>query len=289
MNNLFELIRIQELMKRTKGSKDIKIGLIDGPVQSSHQALAEADITLLSNHIKPACKSEYSLSCIHGTFMAGILSGNHKFGVPGICPACPLIVRSVFNEDNALGTLATATIQDLSNAMLETIRAGANIINLSLGTSNTELSDFSELDHAFDYAFRKQVLIFAATGNQGKIGITPLTKHPWLIPVTACDLKGHPYKRNNLGITIGKKGIMAPGVNITSTIPGDQISSMSGTSVAVPFVSATAALLWSIFPKATASDIQKAMLKSNVSRKSIIPPLLDGEGSYMLLKRYFPN
>lgn len=283
MNNPYELIRIQQLMKKTKGSKKIKIGLIDGPVQSSHKLLQSADITLLGN---ATCITQNS-SCTHGTFMAGILAGTQGSGAPGICPVCPLLIRSVFNESNTSGIPVTSTLKELSKAILETIDAGAKIINLSLGTITPQLSDYPPLYQTLDYAFQKHVLIFAASGNQGRIGVIPLTNHPWIIPVAACDITGHPYSKNNLGITIGKKGILAPGVNITSTIPLDKLTTMSGTSVAVPFASATAALLWSIYPDATARDIHKVILLPTHPRKSIIPPLIDGEESYRLLKNIF--
>ena len=37
-----------------------------------------------------------------------------------------------------------------------------------------------------------------------------------LIPVAACDLQGRPLNESNLGSSIGRRGLMAPGVAITS-------------------------------------------------------------------------
>ncbi|MDP4180576.1 MAG: peptidase S8, partial [Bacillota bacterium] len=69
MNNLFGLIRINELMNITKGSKDIKIGLIDGPVQAEHKNLVKSNITIINSDIKPNCLNNDSIACKHGTFI----------------------------------------------------------------------------------------------------------------------------------------------------------------------------------------------------------------------------
>jgi subtilisin family serine protease len=75
---------------------------------------------------------------------------------------------------------------------------------------------------------------------------------------------------------------MAPGVDITSTSSAEgQYTQMSGTSVATAFVTGTIALLWSIFPNVTASQMIYSVRKSNSSsgntRRSIIPPMLNAE------------
>ena len=54
----------------------------------------------------------------------------------------------------------------------------------------------------------------------------------------------------------------APGVNIFSTVPGNKVESMSGTSMAAPMTSGAAALIWSALPKATASQVKQALIKS---------------------------
>jgi subtilisin family serine protease len=54
--------------------------------------------------------------------------------------------------------------------------------------------------------------------------------------------------------------LLAPGMAILSTIPGNQTATYDGTSMATPYVSGAAALLWSDRPKATLADIRAAIL-----------------------------
>ena len=47
----------------------------------------------------------------------------------------------------------------------------------------------------------------AAAGNQGTLGSSAITRHPWVIPVVACDLRGRPMNESNLGSSIGRRGL----------------------------------------------------------------------------------
>jgi subtilisin family serine protease len=56
--------------------------------------------------------------------------------------------------------------------------------------------------------------------------------------------------------------LAAPGTDILSTITNNQTAYFDGTSMATPFVSGAAALLWSAKPNATAAQIKAALLQS---------------------------
>jgi subtilisin family serine protease len=130
------------------------------------------------------------------------------------------------------------------------------------------------------------VIVVVAAGNQGTVGGTVLTRHTGLIPVVAYDQQGKPMSYSNFGATIGRRGVGASGDRIDGMGPGGQRLTMGGTSVAVPFVSGAIALLWSVFPAATATDIRLAVTGPLARRRaSVVPPLLDAWGAYRAMRR----
>src|SRR6185295_1495824 len=154
-----------------------------------------------------------------------------------ICPDCTLLIRPVFTETTAGSTqIPSATPQALSAAISECIEAGACCINLSLALAQPSSKGERELEQVLDHATKRGVIIVAAAGNQGTLGSTAITRHSWVIPVVACDLRGRPMNDSNLGSSVGRRGLSAPGDSITSLGSEGQSFTLGGTSVAVPFV-----------------------------------------------------
>src|ERR1039457_1783966 len=80
----------------------------------------------------PSCRDSKSSACLHGTFLAGILSARRGSDAPAICPAGTLLVRPIFREGGAGGKYEPSTSPDeLAAAILDCIGAGARVINLS--------------------------------------------------------------------------------------------------------------------------------------------------------------
>ena len=278
-----QLVGMSSLLTATSGSKEIVIGMIDGPVASSHPDLQGANLRTLSS-AQAACRVTDSLACQHGTFIAGILSAQRDSQAPAICPGCPLLVRPIFCEVNAPGQYCPeVTPSDLASAITEVVQAGAKLVNLSLGLTTSALQDHHDLTEAFNYAQSKGVLIVSAAGNQGRIGRVPLFDHPWIIPVAACDLRGQIVAGSNIGAAVGKRGLLSPGVGVTSLSSNGGHTRMDGTSVATPFVTGALALLWSLVPQATAVQMRKTVLLPGMRRQTIIPPLLNAEASWRAL------
>lgn len=284
-------IRLQSLMNISSGHSDIKIGIIDGPVELNHPAFQISNIKTARDSQLNACNNASSIACSHGTFVAGILCAKRGLSAPAICPNCEIILNPIFREDmdstsNKSMIFPSVTAEELSNAIIETVDAGARIINLSLGLSTSSLTLHDRLQQAYDYSLQKGVIIVVAAGNQGYIGSISLINHNWLIPVAACKEDGRLDPTSNFGSSIGNRGVMAPGTNIISTYPGGQYTHMSGTSFAAPFVTGSIALLWSIFPNAAPAAIINSITQgtSFFNRRSIIPPLLNVEAVWNKLK-----
>jgi subtilisin family serine protease len=282
--------RLYALMNTSSGSPNISVGVIDGPVDFNHPAFHESKIKTVKDSQLGACKIASSVACTHGTFVAGILSAKRGLSAPAICPNCQIILYPIFRDEtnntrNDNNSFPSATPEELSNAIIETIDAGVRIINLSLGLSSSSLTVYSKLQEAYDYALRKKVIIVVAAGNHGNIGSISLINHRWVIPVAASDAVGRLDSLSNFGPSIGNRGLMAPGVNIKSTYPGGQYTIKNGTSIATPFVTGTIALLWSLFPTATPVEIITAVRNiSSYPRHTITPPLLNAEAAWSILK-----
>jgi subtilisin family serine protease len=181
--------------------------------------------------------------------------------------------------------MPTANPEDLSEAIVDCVEAGARLINLSSAFDRPSPKGEHKLQDALNYAAHHNVITVAAAGNQGTVGSSAITRHPSVIPVAACDIHGRPLTASNLGGSIGRRGLSAPGENITSLGVVDKPETISGTSAAAPFVTGALALLWSAFPRASATQIKLAVLQAGTPRRSSIsPPLLDAWSAYEALK-----
>jgi len=85
-----DLVRLTALRDRTSGSPDVVVGLIDGPVAVDRPDLANENISPIPGKPDGACHRASSTACLHGTFVAGILSAKRATGAPAICPSCTL-------------------------------------------------------------------------------------------------------------------------------------------------------------------------------------------------------
>jgi subtilisin family serine protease len=182
--------------------------------------------------------------------------------------------------------LPSATPKEVAAGILDCIDSGVRVINLSAALTQPSLKQEEELKLALDYAAQRRVIVVAAAGNQGTVGSTAITRHPWVIPVVACDLRGRPAAESNLGHPIGRQGLMAPGENITGLGPDGKLTSFRGTSAAAPFVTGTVALLWSEFLGATGADLKWALTQVHPARRTtVVPPLLDAWVIYQAMAR----
>jgi hypothetical protein len=111
---------------------------------------------------------------------------------------------------------------------------GAKIINLSLGTEyNSKL-----LEDAVNRAYSADVIVVAAAGNNYGGSLLYPAAYSSAISVGATDSQDKLASFSAIGADL-----VAPGVSITSTLPGNKYAAWSGTSMAAPHISAAAALL----------------------------------------------
>jgi subtilisin family serine protease len=276
-----ELTKLTGLMQRNSGNPAVKIGLIDGPVYTRHPDFARENLRDISGS-NPSCTQPNSVACLHGTFVAGILSAKRDSIAPAICPGCILLIRPIFSERTTFDNLLpSATPLELATAIHQCIDAGARVINLSLAVARPSLQVEKPLQDALDRAVSRDVIVVAAAGNQRTLGSTAITRHSWVIPVVGCDLWGRPLEESNLGGSIGRRGVCATGASVTSLSAVRQPLRLRGTSIAAPFVTGAIALLWSEFSAATASEIKLAVSGTTERRRtSVVPPVLNAAAAY---------
>src|ERR1700674_3999518 len=283
--NALELVKLTPLMQRTSGRADVVIALIDGPVLLEAAGLWSTNVRHLGNKLPATCAQPTSGACMHGTFVAGILSAKRSSAAPAICPDSTLLVRAVFSEKTKTdGEMPSATPAELADAVIDAVNAGARVINLSLSLVEPSGRGQRELEAALNFAAARGAIVVAAAGNQGEVGGSALSRHSWPIPVAGCGGDGRPTSHSNLGSSIGRRGLLAPGENITRLRPDSRTETFGGTSAAAPFVTGAIALLWSEFPAATATAIKLAVTSAGVqTHRGIVPPLLNAWAAYQAM------
>lgn len=284
-----DLVKLRPLMERSSGRPETTIALIDGPVATNHPDLSQANIREVSENLGGVCARTDSAACMHGTMVAGILVASRDSVAPAICPNCTLLVRPIFPESVSRNSqMPSATPEDLGKAIIECVTGGAQLINLSAALAQSSARGERVLAEALDYCGRREVIVIAAAGNQGTVGSSSITRHSCVIPVAACDFYGGPIGYSNLGSSIGRQGMSAPGLGVTSLGTDGNAQIFGGTSAAAPFVTGTLALLFSEFTNVSPAQLKLALMRGNgLRRNAIIPALLDAEAAYQNLRQVY--
>jgi len=122
----------------------------------------------------------------------------------------------------------------------------ADVISMSLGGGPSDGTD--PMSQAVNLAVDRNVVVVVAAGNEGPYLFTIASPGvaEKAITVGATDKADTLADFSSRGPTIDlrvKPDILAPGVDITSSVPGEGYESWSGTSMATPHVAGAAALL----------------------------------------------
>ncbi|MBI4941192.1 MAG: S8 family serine peptidase [Actinobacteria bacterium] len=181
----------------------------------------------------------------HGTAVAGFLGARANNGSAGAGLAQGVRIRSfrVFNRGTGIDA-------DVAAALVDATDAGADVVNMSLGSPGLSTA----MRTALDYAIARDVVLVAAAGNDGQRG-SP-TSYPGAYPgvitvaATGFDDTVAPFSNRS-----PRMDVAAPGWDVTSVAPRNGRTDGSGTSYASPIVAATAALLRAHHPTWTAGQV----------------------------------
>lgn len=195
----------------------------------------------------------------HGTGCTGIFVAEHNdFGTAGICPKSKVMpIRVLDDEGNGKMSIISAGIRYAADN-------GADFISLSLGSP----LPLPMIRKAIQYAHSKGVITFAAAGNSGiTTDVFYPASYPEVISVGAVTKE---LRRADFSNTGKNLDFMAPGVDIYSTVPKSWYATLTGTSLAQPFVCAVAGLLKSYhkrrpdFPLKTVKDYRALLSKFTI-------------------------
>lgn len=238
-----EIPGIKGLWAETLGDSQICIAVLDGSVDRAHPCLAAANLTQLETLVPDV--SSYGAASEHGTHVASIIFGQHDGSIKGIAPRCRGLSVPIFS-DGPDGSIASCSQLDLARAITQAVEAGAHIINISGGELSPSGSAHPLLADAVRKCTSRNVLIVAATGNEGCDCLHVPGALPSVLAIGAMDAQGLPLAFGNWGAIYRTQGILAPGENILGAKPGGKAIIQSGTSYATPVVSAIAGLLLSL-------------------------------------------
>lgn len=242
-SNMLEL-SCAHTMNRGSGAV---VAVLDTGVQLDHPALADSLTSTRYDFVDddptPADDGN-GIVVGHGTHVAGVINL--------VAPDAQIMPLRVLNPDGQ------GNVFVIAEAIIYAAQNGADVINLSLGTSSASelLEDVIE-DAAENYG----VVIVAAAGNRNSSAAQYPASESDVLAVASIGPASQKSGFSNYGAWIN---VAAPGEGIYSTLPTSGYGSWSGTSMATPFVAGQAALVNSISP--SLSSEQVALLITNTAQ-----------------------
>lgn len=235
----------------------------------------------------------YEIIRDHSTKVSGIIAANRQnnIGIKGIVEdvkIIPLNILPIGDEHD----------KDITMAIRYAVDNGAKIINMSFAK---EFSLHKEwVTEAFKYAEEHNVLLVHCAANEG----LDLDKNPFYprdndsedykeISVNFINVGSITHKLDSTFVSdfsnYGKQNVdlFAPGDEIYSTSPGNKYVFDSGTSLAAPMVSGTAALIWLYYPNLTVQEVKQIILDSGTAYdlEVIVPGTKDKKAPFSELSK----
>jgi subtilisin family serine protease len=186
----------------------------------------------------------------HGTMVAGVVAahGNNSIGVAGVAWGAKVMPVRV-TDTSGIGTLSA-----FANGLTYAADHGARVANLSFPVQSS-----SSTQAAAQYFMNKGGVVFNSAGNYGALDSTPASNA--LVSVSATGSTDVLASWSSFGPYVD---LSAPGVGIWTTSLGGGYSAVSGTSFSSPLSAGVAALMMSVNPSLTPSQVVSLLESSAV-------------------------
>ncbi|MCM0675771.1 type VII secretion-associated serine protease mycosin [Micromonospora phytophila] len=236
---------------RSSTGRGVTVAVIDSGVDASHPDLAGQVLPGLDLVAPQGAGDPDPVG--HGTTVAGLIAGRNddKRGVVGLAPDARILPVRVLDAENRYDDAMI-----VAKGVRWAVDNGAQVINLSLGGSG----DSPALAAALDYAFARDVVVVACTGNLATSSDSKVwypAREPGVIAVAGLERDSE-----NLwsGSITGRATVLsAPATGLMGARP-EGYWRVQGTSFAAPLVTATAALVRARYPQMPAGDVVNRLL-----------------------------
>ncbi|MGC5017537.1 type VII secretion-associated serine protease mycosin [Micromonospora sp. DT47] len=257
---------------RTSTGRGVTVAVVDSGVDGSHPDLAGQVLPGI-DLVSPAGAAEPD-PVGHGTTVASLIAGrgDDKRGVVGLAPDARILPVRVLDDENRYDDAMI-----VAKGVRWAVDNGAGVINLSLGGSG----DSPALAAALDYAFARDVVVVACTGNVATSTSSKVwypAREPGVIAVAGLERDSENLWSGS--ITGHATVLTAPATGLVGARPPADHWGVQGTSFASPLVAATAALIRSRYPEMSAGDVVNRLL---VTAKDIGPTGRDDRFGYGLI------
>lgn len=243
------LIDMEQSWEITEGSPDVIVAVVDTGVDLNHP---EFKGKLVGGYNMIADSNNPNDDNGHGTHVSGVIaarSNNHD-GIAGMS------WNSKIMPIKAIGADGSGTAFDIAQGIRWATDNGARVINLSVGNYTPSAA----LQEACTYAYKRNVVLVAATGNDATDQPGYPAAYKEVIGVSAVDHNKRFADFSNFGEYVD---VVAPGVDIPSTYIYSDFAALSGTSMACPHVAALASLIISVNPSLSNKEVMDIIRKSS--------------------------
>jgi subtilisin family serine protease len=240
-------LKLANAQAQSRGA-GVLVAVLDTGVDTAHPVLAgrtlpawnyvddNADVSDVAQGLDSDGDGVRDAAVGHGTFVSGL--------VALVAPRAQILPARVLDSDGVGNTLAVA------DAIVDAVRAGADVINLSFGTS--EEVDSKAMAEALRVAENNRVVVISAAGNTGSTAPHFPASADTVCGVAALGSGSQLAYFSNRGPWVE---VAAPGDQLVGPMPGGGYAVWSGSSMSSALVSGQAALLRAIDVEASAGAI----------------------------------